>query len=158
MVGPSGPFSRFFDLGYLSSFGPSSVSPLRTNPIVVPEFPFCSYSSAKLSGFYRAAPEPYPGAPQAEAGPAAAVPESTPDPRKASKFRADRLRPIEMLKLLTHLRAAVPLVLSYGRTGHSEHEHNPIGKGERLDFEWTPPPSECSAQSQPPPYPTETVI
>ena len=36
-------------------------------------------SAAKLPDSHRAAPESYRGAPQAEAGPAAAVPESTPD-------------------------------------------------------------------------------
>ena len=46
--------------------------------------------------------------------------------RKLSKFLVDRLRRMEMLKLLTCCGLLYPIVLSYGRTGHSEHEHNPI--------------------------------
>jgi hypothetical protein len=48
--------------------------------------------------------------------------------RKACKFLVDRLRRMDMLKLLSRRGLLDPIVLSYGRTGHSEHEHNPIGK------------------------------
>ena len=51
--------------------------------------------------------------------------------RKASKFLVDRLRRMNMLKLLTRRGLLSPILLSYGRTGHPEHEHNPIYKRER---------------------------
>jgi hypothetical protein len=54
--------------------------------------------------------------------------------RKPSKFLVDRLRRMDMLKLLTRRRLLNPIarsiVLSYGSTGHSDHKHNPIGKRE----------------------------
>jgi hypothetical protein len=51
--------------------------------------------------------------------------------RKASKFLVDRLRRMDMLKLLTRWGLLDPIVLRYARTGHSEHEHNPIHKREK---------------------------
>jgi hypothetical protein len=55
--------------------------------------------------------------------------------REPGKFLVDRLRRMDLLKLLTR-RGLGPLVLrtivlSYERTSHSQHEHNPIGKRER---------------------------
>jgi hypothetical protein len=48
--------------------------------------------------------------------------------RKLSKFLVDRLRRMDTLKLLTRRGLIFPTVLSCGWKGHSEHEHNPIGK------------------------------
>ncbi len=82
--------------------------------------------AAKLSDSYRAAPESYRGAPQAEAGPAAADRSQLQIFRKASKFLVDRLRRMNILKLLTRRGLLYRGVLGYGRSGHSEHEHNSI--------------------------------
>ena len=46
--------------------------------------------------------------------------------RKASKFLVDRLRRMNILKLLTRRGLLYRGVLGYGRSGHSEDEHNSI--------------------------------
>jgi hypothetical protein len=51
--------------------------------------------------------------------------------RKASKFLVDRLRRMDMLKLLTRRGLLYRIVLSYGRTGHSDNEHSPMCKRQR---------------------------
>jgi hypothetical protein len=59
--------------------------------------------------------------------------------RKPSKLLVDRLRRMDMLKLLTRGGLLTPLVsstvlstvLSYGSTAHSEQEQNPVGKREK---------------------------
>jgi hypothetical protein len=60
--------------------------------------------------------------------------------RKARKFLVDRLRRMDMLKLLTRRGLLDPIVLSYGKTGHSEHEHKSIGKRERSILHGQQPP------------------
>src|SRR6202167_5272978 len=47
---------------------------------------------------------------------------------KVSKLLVDRLRCMDMLKLLTRRGLFCPVVLSYGGSGNSEHEHNPVCK------------------------------
>ncbi|RZU42166.1 hypothetical protein BDD14_3713 [Edaphobacter modestus] len=59
--------------------------------------------------------------------------------RKPSKFLVNRLSRMEMLKLLTR-GGLPPIVLSYGRAGHSEYEHNPICKRERSISHGQQPP------------------
>jgi hypothetical protein len=60
--------------------------------------------------------------------------------RKASKFLVDRLRRMDLLKLLTRWGLLCPIILSYGKASHSEHEHNPIGKREKsISHEQQPP-------------------
>jgi hypothetical protein len=60
--------------------------------------------------------------------------------RKASKFLVDQLRRVDMLKLLTRWGLLCPVVLSYGGTGHSGHEHGPICKREEsISHEQQPP-------------------
>lgn len=45
---------------------------------------------------------------------------------KVSKLLVDRLRFMDMLKLLTRRRLFCPVVLSYGRAGNSEDEQNSV--------------------------------
>jgi hypothetical protein len=47
---------------------------------------------------------------------------------KVSKLLVDRLPSMDMLKLLTRRGLFCPIVLSYGHSVNSEHEHNPICK------------------------------
>jgi hypothetical protein len=69
--------------------------------------------------------------------------------RKASKFLVDRLRRVDILKLLTGRGLPFPIVLSYGRTGHSEHEHDRIRKCERSISHGQQSPKGLSMQCQP---------
>jgi hypothetical protein len=50
--------------------------------------------------------------------------------REASKLLVDRLRRMDLLKLLTRCGLLCRVVLSYDSAGNSEHQHNPIGKRE----------------------------
>jgi hypothetical protein len=49
---------------------------------------------------------------------------------KASKFLVYRLWGVDMLKLLTRRGLLYSTVLSYGRRGYSENEHNRVCKNE----------------------------
>lgn len=68
--------------------------------------------------------------------------------RKASKLLVDRLRRMNILKLLTRSRLRCPVVLSDGRTNDSEHEHDPISKRERPISHRQQPPLDSSSPSQ----------
>jgi len=49
--------------------------------------------------------------------------------RQVRKFLIDRLRPIDMLKLLAR-GGRLPIFLSYDKTSHPEYDRNAIYKGE----------------------------
>jgi len=51
--------------------------------------------------------------------------------RQVSKFLLDRLRRMDMLKLLAR-GGRLPIFLSYGKTSHPEYKRNSIYKGETL--------------------------
>ncbi len=51
--------------------------------------------------------------------------------REAGKFLVDRSRCMDMLKLLTRRGLRCLIVLSRGRSGHSEQESNPISNREK---------------------------
>ena len=73
--------------------------------------------------------------------------------RKAAKLLVDRSRRMDTLKLLARRGLLCPMVLSYGRAGHSEHEHNPTGKHERSISHGQQPSSNILDA-----YPTKALI
>jgi hypothetical protein len=87
-------------------------------------------AAAKLSGSYRVAPESGHGAPKQWPNLLLLFGSQLQIPRKASKLLVDRLWRMDILKLLTRRGLPCPIVLSYGGTCHSEHEHKPTCKRE----------------------------
>jgi hypothetical protein len=55
--------------------------------------------------------------------------------RKVSEFLVDRLRRVDLLKVLTR-RGLLCCFLGHGRTNYAQHQHNSIGK-RKADFAWT---------------------
>jgi hypothetical protein len=68
--------------------------------------------------------------------------------RKARKFLVNRLRCMNMLKLLA-CGGLLSFSLSHAKTSRSEHEHNPICKRVRSISHGPGHPCESSAQSMP---------